>query len=279
VNVYDAEMGDYALYGAEIWLRWNTTFIEYVNHTVKIPVETYPDGFLHEPVMFIFDDVNTTDGVYRIACTLLAPAPGFSGDGTVFEITFQVKYQPKEPEPDANFLIEMFECYLGSMTCIPPYSIEPYCHVTICALQHALLTVESSPSGVMFTMNDTSKITPWSGIYNEDVVISLIMPETYILDEVTYCWDRWIDGENSRTRVITLNASITLTAIYTSPSTAIGGTTAAIKLKHSSPWIATVLLLVSFIFVSNFYLKKKISHKLETNLLSRTSASQQPFGR
>ena len=83
------------------------------------------------------------------------------------------------------------------------------------------------------------------------------MPETFTIDEVTYFWDRWSDGETSRTRIVTLNTSITFIALYTSSSTTIGGTTVMIRLEHSSSWIATILLMISIVFISSFRLKTK----------------------
>jgi len=79
------------LYGLDIQMSWNTHFLAYVNHTVKIPVEVYSDGILHEPVIMLKDEVDTGAGTYWIAHASMYPAPPFNGNGTVFEMTFHAK--------------------------------------------------------------------------------------------------------------------------------------------------------------------------------------------
>lgn len=77
------------LYGLDIRVGWNTTLLDYVNHTVAIPVESHSDGILHEPVAAFKNEVNHTSGTYWIAYTSLSPAEPFDGSGVLVEITFQ----------------------------------------------------------------------------------------------------------------------------------------------------------------------------------------------
>ncbi len=76
-------------YGFDIQLSWNTSILNYTSHVVKIPVETYPEGVLHQPVLQIKNDVNASAGTYVIVCSSLQ-APSFNGSGTVFEMSFTV---------------------------------------------------------------------------------------------------------------------------------------------------------------------------------------------
>jgi hypothetical protein len=78
------------LYGFDIGANWNTSVLNYTSHAVKIPVETYPEGVLHEPNILIINHVNATTGTYQIVATSLSPANSFNGSGVVFEITFTV---------------------------------------------------------------------------------------------------------------------------------------------------------------------------------------------
>lgn len=78
------------LYGFDIRLSWNTSILNYTGHIVKIPVEDYPDGILHKPVIIINNQVNTTAGTYTIVYSSLGIAPSFNGSGTVFAMTFTV---------------------------------------------------------------------------------------------------------------------------------------------------------------------------------------------
>jgi len=89
------------LNGLDMQFGWNTTYLEYLNHTVTIPNEDYPSpiapspypGILHEPVMVIKDEVDEIAGTYWIACASMAPGHAFNGSGTVFLMAFRVKTQ------------------------------------------------------------------------------------------------------------------------------------------------------------------------------------------
>jgi hypothetical protein len=96
------------LYGFDIVLQWNTTFLAYVSHSTRVPKDTYSDGVLWNPVYPIEDQVNATAGTYWIAFACMYPAPTFNGSGTVFTITFQIIYQPVQPQPDANVTLHLY---------------------------------------------------------------------------------------------------------------------------------------------------------------------------
>ncbi|RLF08066.1 MAG: hypothetical protein DRJ69_06555, partial [Thermoprotei archaeon] len=110
------------LYGFDVIISWDTFYLEYVTHTVTIPVEDYPDpippspypGTLHEPVIMVKDEVNETAGTYWCAYASMAPAPSFNGSGTIFIITFRIINQPWDyeiaPEEYIDTLIH-FEGY------------------------------------------------------------------------------------------------------------------------------------------------------------------------
>ena len=96
------------LYGFDIRFRWNTTFLDYVNHSVRIPRDTYTEGVLWDPVLDVKNEVNATIGEYWIAYSSMHPAPSFNGSGTAFTMTFRVKYHPEDPEPTANITLELY---------------------------------------------------------------------------------------------------------------------------------------------------------------------------
>ncbi len=79
------------LYGFDIQFKWNPAILEYVNHIVKVPKNTYPDGVLYNPILPIKNEVNSTAGTYWVAYASIYPAPTFNGTGTIFEMTFRVK--------------------------------------------------------------------------------------------------------------------------------------------------------------------------------------------
>ncbi|MEM3578461.1 MAG: cohesin domain-containing protein [Candidatus Bathyarchaeia archaeon] len=99
------------LYGFDIKFGWNTTYLEYVNHSIRIPKDTYPDGVLWNPIIPIIDQVNITSGTYWIAYTSRWPAPSFNGSGTVFTITFKIKSHPVVST--AQIILELYSTDLS----------------------------------------------------------------------------------------------------------------------------------------------------------------------
>lgn len=117
------------LMGFGLYIGWNVTYINYIEHTVKVPVETYSDGLLHEPIIIIHDEVNTSEGWYKLAASTLIE-PSFYGSGIAFEITFNVTSQPVNPESEATFLVEFTTHEMLSSDVPIPHSTEN-CSVTI----------------------------------------------------------------------------------------------------------------------------------------------------
>ena len=81
------------LYGFDIMFTWSIEALQYVSHEVKVPVETYSDGVLHQPVVEIKNEVDMSDGTYWLVESSLLPAEAFNEDGVIFTITF-VLLQP-----------------------------------------------------------------------------------------------------------------------------------------------------------------------------------------
>ena len=79
------------------------------------------------------------------------------------------------------------------------------------------LTIWSSPSGVTFAVDNVSHTTPSSRTYGEGASVSLIMPEIYTVGDARYYWNQWSDGKTSRSRTVTMDTDITLTAYYAEP--------------------------------------------------------------
>jgi len=86
------------LYGLDIQLGWNTALLEYVSHVVHIPVEDYPDGVLHEPLLWLRNVVDESGvpgampgTLYWLAVVSWQEAPAFTGSGIIFEMTFSCK--------------------------------------------------------------------------------------------------------------------------------------------------------------------------------------------
>jgi len=109
------------LYGVDIQITWDTNWIRYVNHTKKIPVETYPDGVLHSPTVPVKDNVDETASMpgsapgtmYWLAEGSMLPAAPFDGDGIAFEMWFNITNQPEAGTEDVIFQIGFTSVTLG----------------------------------------------------------------------------------------------------------------------------------------------------------------------
>jgi len=104
------------LYGFDIQFSWDPTIIQYVNHTVTVTVEDYPDpvppspypGVLHEPIVEVANLVNETGNIPGavdprvrawFAYASMSPAEPYpiSGNGTLFTMTFKVLKKGESP--------------------------------------------------------------------------------------------------------------------------------------------------------------------------------------
>lgn len=94
------------LYGFDVQLNWTTNWIHCVSYAVTVPVENYPGGILHGPVIaakIIVDENDSIPGAIPgamawFAYASLYPAPVFSGSGSVVSFEFEVVRQPAFPE-------------------------------------------------------------------------------------------------------------------------------------------------------------------------------------
>ncbi|UCD96176.1 MAG: hypothetical protein JSV35_06690 [Candidatus Bathyarchaeota archaeon] len=83
------------LFGLDLKLQWDPTVLEYVEHTVTMPVETYPEGLLHaEPELVdVKDEVDAEAGTYLLSKSSQHPADAFNrpdNNSTAFSMTFTV---------------------------------------------------------------------------------------------------------------------------------------------------------------------------------------------
>ncbi len=81
------------LYGLEVILNWDPDVLRVANVDIRLGVETYPDGVLHEssssPSIFIAENnLTETGGEYRLVATSINPAPSFNGSGNIVRLTF-----------------------------------------------------------------------------------------------------------------------------------------------------------------------------------------------
>jgi len=154
------------LYGFDMKFRWNTTFLEYVNHSVCVPRDTFLDGVLWNPTLPLADEVDTTERTYWISYASMAPAPSFNGTGTVFTMTFKVIYHPVQPEPDANITLELYSTDLAAKGGNPISHTRE--HGTV-ILHQIVLSVPALP--VLKVMPIKTEKLPTNSSFNIDIWI------------------------------------------------------------------------------------------------------------
>ena len=112
------------------------------------------------------------------------------------------------------------------------------------------ISITSSPiTGISFTVNGAPQSTSYVAWLIEGYY-AVEMPE----EHDGYVWSHWLeDGDTNRARTITLSDTKTYTAIYIIP---VGGTAITLKYAYSTPWITSILLIMSAVAASSF-----IKHK------------------
>ena len=80
------------------------------------------------------------------------------------------------------------------------------------------LSVYSSPSGLMFTLNGEKHVTPYSELLNVNRIYIISMPKAYRVDNygLAPLWKfwKWEDESASSTRIINLQNHMSVVAIY-----------------------------------------------------------------
>jgi PKD repeat protein len=85
VDVNVADVAD--LTGIELLLRWDNTLVEYISHSMTMPVETYPGGILHGPILVAVNEASQSQGYVHIA--IAGTGMPFTGSGKALTITFK----------------------------------------------------------------------------------------------------------------------------------------------------------------------------------------------
>lgn len=91
---YNYSLGN--MYGFRVHFSWDPLALEYVNHVVKTPVEDYPDGVLHGPIITVVqDELNSSAGTYSVSQgSWFYPVAGFNcpnKNATIFVLTFRAR--------------------------------------------------------------------------------------------------------------------------------------------------------------------------------------------
>ncbi len=81
------------VYGVDVALDWNPAVLRAISATPILGVESHSGGVLHESETYPIDveDDSLTDGQYHLLATSVgASTPGFSGDGTIATVEFNI---------------------------------------------------------------------------------------------------------------------------------------------------------------------------------------------
>jgi hypothetical protein len=145
--------------------------VDYVNHSVRVPVETYADGILHDPgIITVEDDVTASEGKYRLSISSMHPAPAFNSpnmNATVFNMTFKVVKRGKstleltESELPCDF-VHLYSPYLKQP--IPHWTIDGFFQTTeVCtriqSLNVGVPVKDELLKPVIYGENTTAQVT------------------------------------------------------------------------------------------------------------------------
>jgi len=82
------------LYAVDVTFNWNPSVLQVISATSLLGVESNPGGVLHEsasdPLYVVEDNASQALGEYDLVATSVAPAPAFSGSGTIATLKFNV---------------------------------------------------------------------------------------------------------------------------------------------------------------------------------------------
>lgn len=180
------------LWGAELQIKWNTTFLSYQSHIVTVPVEYYPipippspyAGVLHEPVMKLIDEVDESGipsaepGVlYWFAYCSMIPAEAFNGSGTFFTMTFQAQFEQGVTTIDFVFT---------TLSDTIPLPI-PHTHQGM----SIEIMVDSPPAIIELSR------TPVTPNYDQDVVVSAIITDDINVSEALLSYTHQTEWHNA----------------------------------------------------------------------------------
>ncbi|MDW8040345.1 MAG: PKD domain-containing protein [Nitrososphaerota archaeon] len=128
------------LYGFDLKVKWDPQILECINRTVTVPVETYPNGVLHEPVLKVRDVLNNAEGTCRIAYSSQG-GPPFNNPGRSNNIVI-LKFRVKT---EGSTLVELVPVDPGSTPQQPAKLADNQANRIVYSYRGALFEVAGSP--------------------------------------------------------------------------------------------------------------------------------------
>ena len=231
------------LYGLDLGLKWDTNILEYVEHTVTIPVETYPAGILHEPIIDIKNIVDETgqipnaplDTLYWLVQSSQYPAETFNApnaNATVFTMTFRVKRNGVSALNFTNLQISDLQ-----MKIIPHWAKQGWFQTGALATRIDTLSVKAKADDSLFTVPVVS---------GEDAAVQVIMKNDNLTETDTYNLTLYYDDSPLpegawEDRVLGPGQSETLDYLIQNPDTAQHDLTAQATILHAGETLTSEL--------------------------------------
>jgi len=193
---YNYSLGN--LFAFEIQFSWNTLILDYVSHTVKAPVDTYPDGVLWDPVFLVNETLDDNAGTYVIAYSSLGHiTPVFNcpdDNATVFEMTFNVIRIGKSHLNItwSDLAVSMQEGYRDFFSIIPHAVVNGQFQTEFLAARIESLKAEPFDNGLIF---DPPIISGESALLRATIINDGNITDTY---NITLYWgttllDTWLN--------------------------------------------------------------------------------------
>ncbi len=193
-------------------IDYQTTILECVSSTVDTdPAHPMSPTQMAPAPSDRIDTGSSTPGHLMITTVWKAATPTYTyeGDSVAAEVTFK----GKTPGISSLTFTHQHACdYLGNDIFFSEIN-----NGSIVVSGPRTLTINSLPTGVLFTADGTPHWTSWSKTYEDVTSVSVVMPAVHTVGNARYVWSQWNDGNPSRSRTVTLTSNVTLTAYYDGP--------------------------------------------------------------
>jgi hypothetical protein len=200
------------LYGFDIQLAWDPMVIHCINHTVTVPVETYPTGVLHgygpgNTSLVTVKNVVNESGIVGAPSGVMAwfsyatmdPATPFNGNGTICTMTFKMVNKGVSP---IQILSALLSDVVGD-----PIGCSPNVMVWLNPPRSGIVKTAGAPS---------ASFTYWPsvGVLNKPLHFNASVTENDT-DVAKYMWD-FGDGKGIKnTTTPTVDHNYTISKLYT----------------------------------------------------------------
>lgn len=176
------------LYGVDITLQWNASILKLVEADVRLGRS---DGVLYGQIFSPYGENKSIcgEGVCRIACVSVAPAPSFNGSGTVARLTFNVTNVGRCKLSLASKLASNLKIH-GSAAPIEHTTVDGFFVPIEITASPKIVTVgeKVNVSGFIAPAQADVSVTIWYMVDEENIWSKLVTVKSDVHGNYVYLW-------------------------------------------------------------------------------------------